>query len=634
MNYNISFDIVAVAIDIILLLSFGHIRKYSFPVYKAYISMVLVSLLTATLDLLTIPTLTMTESFPLPVVYTINTLYFMFQSLVIATFARYVFLVANVRVNTIFRKIILGAPYLLSAILIITSPFLHTVFYFDEELNYVFGELHWIIYYNAAIYILTCIVTLIKYRSSIKKKSIIVLLGQCVLNIVFVAAQAIFPEQLLMSFATSICLYIVIFSIESPKSLLDNTNSMRMESFLNITKSAYKANSSFGIIIVSIKNTKVLRNLLTNDRMDSLYTLVTDFLYSQDKDAIICRKGNGTFLFKTDKKENTAQYLEAIRQRFELVWKKDDLEMNFSAGFGYISCPEDAENTEELTELIEILSNSVTDGNVMYASNIGDRTRRREVLRAVVEAITEKTFKVFYQPIYSVDRHSITAAEALIRLFDSKLGFVPPDEFIPIAEKEGYILQIGEFVLEEVCRFYSENKLHEKGIEYIEVNLSVIQCMQHSINDRYLSILEKYGMKPEQVNFEITETSAIISYDAVKRNINDFRKSGYTISLDDYGTGYSNISYLYSIPFDYIKIDKSILWGAQKNSKILTVLENTIQMAKKLNMKIITEGIENKEHALMLTNLGCDYFQGFFYSKAVNEEDFIKYIDSFNAADY
>ena len=210
------------------------------------------------------------------------------------------------------------------------------------------------------------------------------------------------------------------------------------------------------------------------------------------------------------------------------------------------------------------------------------------------------------------------------------------DIFIPIAEKEGYILRIGKFVFEEVCRFYSENKLEEKGIEYIEVNLSVVQCMQYRFAEEFIEIMNKYGIKPSQINFEITETSATTSYNAMIRNLNVFNvfnDNGVSLSLDDYGTGYSNISYIYTLPFDRIKVDKCILWSADSNPKAYVTLKNTFQMAKKLNMSLVMEGVETEEQVRRLLDLQCDYFQGYFFSKAVNGGEFIKYIEEFSLPD-
>ena len=222
------------------------------------------------------------------------------------------------------------------------------------------------------------------------------------------------------------------------------------------------------------------------------------------------------------------------------------------------------------------------------------------------------------------------AAEALIRLFDPEYGYIHPEPMIAIAEREGYILRIGEIVFTEVCRFYSENKLDKLGIEYIEVNLSAVQCMQKHLAEQFIDIMNKYKLGPERINFEITESSAMINDAEVSRNIERFEKKGVSLSLDDYGTGYSNISYLYNLPFVIMKVDKSILWSSEKNVKADIILKNTFRMANRLNMKVVMEGVETEDQIRKLLALNCDYFQGYYFSKPIEGGKFIEYIKGFS----
>ena len=159
--------------------------------------------------------------------------------------------------------------------------------------------------------------------------------------------------------------------------------------------------------------------------------------------------------------------------------------------------------------------------------------------------------------------------EALVRLFDDNLGFVPPDEFIPIAEKNGDILVIGEIVLEKVCAFIEEYHPEDYGIKSIHVNLSVVQCMQENIGIRLLNIIDKYKIPHGLIDFEITESTADNSSENLDKIMDDFNKKGIDFSLDDYGTGYSNQSNLMRYPYSIVKIDKSLVWACDSNQKRL-----------------------------------------------------------------
>ncbi|MBQ1392080.1 MAG: EAL domain-containing protein, partial [Lachnospiraceae bacterium] len=215
---------------------------------------------------------------------------------------------------------------------------------------------------------------------------------------------------------------------------------------------------------------------------------------------------------------------------------------------------------------------------------------------------------------------------------------ISPDEFIPIAEKNGSIIKIGEYVFEEVCRLYTENKLYELGIEFIEVNLSVVQCMNKKLGESFSRILEKYNLDASHINLEITESAAASNQRTLIDSVVELNNLGFTFSLDDYGTGYSNFSYMLGMPFSIIKLDRSILWSAMnpktgmQDENAMMFLESTMHMMRRMNYKIVVEGVETIEQKKVLEEFRCDYIQGFYFSKPVPEDIFIDYVKQANAA--
>ena len=238
------------------------------------------------------------------------------------------------------------------------------------------------------------------------------------------------------------------------------------------------------------------------------------------------------------------------------------------------------------------------------------------------KAIKNEDFEVVYQPIYDVKQNKYTTAEALIRLKNTELGFIKPEEFIPLAEQNGMILKIGNFVFKSVCKFLKETQIWEKGIEYIHINLSVIQCMQEKLYEQLFSIVDYFGIPYKYINLEVTETSANASQDILKNNMKVMLENQMRFSLDDYGTGFSNTASLIEYPFNMIKLDKSLIWDAIKDEKARVILKRTINMIKELGMLVIAEGVETKNQVDMVKSLGCDYIQGYFYSYPLTGKDF------------
>ena len=186
-------------------------------------------------------------------------------------------------------------------------------------------------------------------------------------------------------------------------------------------------------------------------------------------------------------------------------------------------CPEQAKDVDNAIDLIEnMLQNLAEKENGTTApadKDLLEKISREHTIAVILKtALKNKEFFVVYQPIYCVEKNEYTTAEALVRLKHKDFGFIRPDEFIPIAERCGLILEIGEFVFKSVCEFILHEKIWEKGIEYIHVNLSVIQCMQEKLHQQLFMIMDSYGLDYKYINLEVTETSAIASSEILKSN--------------------------------------------------------------------------------------------------------------------
>jgi EAL domain-containing protein (putative c-di-GMP-specific phosphodiesterase class I) len=283
---------------------------------------------------------------------------------------------------------------------------------------------------------------------------------------------------------------------------------------------------------------------------------------------------------------------------------------------------------EDLVRIMECAlqeaEESGAEMTVIDSERMLEKDRREDqILHILKEAVREERFEVFYQPIYNVKQKRYTCAEALIRLRDDRMGYISPEEFVPIAERHGLIIEMGAFVFREVCRFYVQERLWERGIEYVDVNLSVVQCMQDDLHEQLIRVMDEYQLPYHCVNLEITETAAVLSTESLRNNMNCLMEKGVNFSLDDYGTGFSNTASIIEYPFHTIKLDKSMLWSATDSEKAMCALRHMIAMIKSMHMELVCEGVETLEQAKMLEQMGCDYFQGYYYSKPVDGERFL-----------
>ena len=231
-----------------------------------------------------------------------------------------------------------------------------------------------------------------------------------------------------------------------------------------------------------------------------------------------------------------------------------------------------------------------------------------------------------YQPIYCVEKAAYNSIEALVRYKTEEFGYIEPEEFVPLAEKNGLMLKIGSFVFREVCRFISENKLQEKGIEQVHVNLSVIQCMQEKLYEHIFDIMDHYNIDYSFINLNVTETTTIVANEVLLRNMNMMMKHNMFFSLDNYGTGLSNTNTLVKFPFKIVKLDKMLVHSAINDEKARIILHKTVTMVKDLKMKVVAEGVEDLGEYDMAIYAGCDYIQGFMFAKPLSAQEYLKFI--------
>ena len=191
------------------------------------------------------------------------------------------------------------------------------------------------------------------------------------------------------------------------------------------------------------------------------------------------------------------------------------------------------------------------------------------------------------------------------------------------------MLRLGEIIFEKVCQFVQKENPSQYGIEYIEVNLSVIQCAYEMFADNYISIMEKYNIDPHFINLEITETAALGAKKVVLSNMQKLIDYGVSFSLDDFGTGQSNLNYIVDMPVEIVKFDRTMINSYFENGKAKYVMDAAMHMIHGMELEIVAEGIETKEQFEIMKSLGISYIQGYYFSRPIPDQAFLKYITEY-----
>lgn len=534
--------------------------------------------------------------------------------------------------------VLISIPEIILIITHIIPPVRHLIYYYYGNCEYARGPLYCLYYFIAIFYFIFYVTILIKKRASIQKANMvygIVLCGGYILGMVI---GMINPYIRMTNFVQSLVLSSAFFLLENDDSYLDKTTGVyNTRRLVEDTYPLFHSKKSTYILSIKLQDLNDYRLMVGMSAMtEILHQIGSWMLGIANENLNFFRVGNGEFavlLYNADR-DKTADIAIQVRERFKKSWNySDDGSLTIPAQIWASSIPDRISTEEQVLAFSESSFNTELPQNQIYvADEMKEEGRQTKVNVAIRRAIKNNTFEVYYQPIYDTYTGKIHSCEALVRMTDPELGPVSPEEFIKVAERTGTISHIGSIVFEKVCQFISEKKPEQYGIDFIEVNLSPLQCMDQNLVSKFKEIMDKYHVQPERIILEITESAVIRNKGRINSVIQQLRDAGFKYALDDFGTGQANYSYIREFPFSIIKIDKSFLWAADKDASDRAVLKNMLSLVKDLNLQSVVEGVETKEQRDKLTKDGVNYLQGYYYSKPVPEDQFIDYLKKFNGA--
>ena len=563
----------------------------------------------------------------------------------------YMFIVSISHEQIRFKKIhlfLIVLPFLYEAITLISNYYTKFVFYIDADGNYV-RQLGLYIFYGINFYYLfICIFELVKNRASIK--TIIYSSVFTFFVLVGMALQISKPQMNILSFCISMAFIIINYILRNPRELHDANNGaynrIAFREFYFCKKKKLIDNKV--LALVQLSNFDVI---LSNYGSSNCYSILRQII------PVIMKKVgvkycfylfHNSFLFTCKDRESALEILEYIKwympspkdlkdgiRKNPLHHVQVDRDLFILENTSFIDLVEEdvAEyhKIDVLTELLQyavVINSNHNAINIIDDKIIDDFLAAKKRQKAIHAAIQDQSFEVYMQPIYDLKSKTFTGAESLLRLKDENGNFIPPSLFIPDAEKDGSIIKLGEISIRKTCEYIKRGNLVNKGIKKVNINLSIIQCMQDNIVEQIINILDEYQIPPTMIRFEITETIMATNpeqLEAVMRGLGEF---GIEFALDDYGTGYSNTSRLLTFPFSEIKFDKSFVNSMVVDDKNSIPLKYLMNMVKSSGMITLVEGVEEKETSDLIEEFGGDLIQGFYYAKPMPLEEFKKKISN------
>ncbi|TLS37869.1 bifunctional diguanylate cyclase/phosphodiesterase [Pseudalkalibacillus caeni] len=412
-------------------------------------------------------------------------------------------------------------------------------------------------------------------------------------------------------------------------ALTDLPNRLLFENL--VEQSLKKANDRLAIMFIDLDRFKLINDSLGHNTGDLILKEVSGMLKQVIKDeAVLARFGGDEFTVLmpriTDEKEAlllSQKVIDALNQPII----HNEQEYYISASIGISISPYDGKELDRLMRNAYIaMDRAKTFGAnriEFYTDEMNGQTFERLELESYLRRAIEKNELIlYYQPQISLDEQEIYACEALIRWNHPKLGLVSPAQFIPLAEETGLIEDIGIWVLNEACNQTRQWQLLGFPELSISVNVSGRQFQSPAFVASVKQALNESGLPPHCLHLEVTESTTLANTEYSKTMLNELRSLGIKVSIDDFGTGYSSLSYLKDFPLDILKIDQSFVRNIQENNADAAIVKAVITMCQGLNLSIVAEGIETKEQGEIIKSFGCQYGQGYFYSKPLSKDTF------------
>lgn len=514
------------------------------------------------------------------------------------------------------------------------NAFFDLFFTLDKEtMKYGHGigvPITFLYYLLCATFVGICAVRHNRYLGTVRRRLLITVFFITVFNLVF---QGLFPEQSLtgLVIALAVAMTIVVFcfvdvTIDELTGLNNRTGFVR-----SCDELMHKQDlNGYAMVKIQIYHMQELNERTGMDNGDRVLMLLAENIEKCVKGAkrkAVCgRIGGDTFAILTDTEIsiNTIKNMDLSE-----AIKNPLIGLDYAVSY-YVGVYRLEEGDNDVDKMLDHAGYALKWVSGNFKTNVAfydaeirrEDEHRKSVEQRVRGAILDREFKVYLQPVCDTMSRQRVSAEALVRWIDSKNQMINPGDFIPILEKNGFITELDLYVLEEVCRILRDWINQGVDVVPVSVNFSRVDVDHHGIVEEIIGIVDKYNIDHSLIKIELTESAFNDNMENIIKMLNKLRDNGFIIMMDDFGSGYSNLNMFKDMPVDIVKIDMYFLRNIENSEKGMIVLESVVNMAKRLGLKIVVEGVETQEQYDYIRKLHCEMIQGFYFAKPMPSEVF------------
>lgn len=620
--YNINFELCSLIFLILIICHFFTKRNYINLQGKIYSFYLVFIFLCIVVNLISIYFIEHANDYPIIINYIMNEIYSCLIFVMPLIFLYYILSFTPLMKKSVL--VLLATPVVFGVLMMLLNPYTNFFFYFNEQMQFVRGVGNIFVYINYFIYSLIIFIIVVYYRKKLGLTLFLTAIGILIIMNVCIMFQYFYPKIVISDMAAVITLYMLYLAMENPDIYSDSLTGVLNE------KALHEKGAQSYILIVSMRDFKLINEVFSRRFGDQILKKFAEFLMNETDKHRVFRIYGDIFVITIEEEAEGYELATKVKNRIIEEWNDNNVSVKLSVKLGLMETKGYKSNEKLYAMLEHVISEMKKSGNKsLYVVDEREKenlARKVTIQRGIADIISKGHIEMAYQPLYDIDG-KLYAIEALARMNLVKYGYVSPEEFIRMSEINGSIYRLGNVIINEVLNFVEENRERFKQGICVGINLSVIQIMRPDFAKLLIDLIDKRKIEHDKIVLEITESEAIYSNPTVMDNLRALKKAGFSLAMDDYGTGYANLNNLIDIPFSTIKIDKQVVWNSMRNRKAKIILINTIRMLQQLDFEIVAEGIETEEHLEQMKRLSINLYQGYFYTKPLSRYEIWNEID-------
>ena len=634
MMYNADFLIAAVVILLLVLRNFLGQKRAEDLNSRIFLFFAVIGILDVIAELVSNYYITSGDGdFGLAAVVT-TTIFYLFQALLPYALLCYIMTLHDNKLISVKKMLLAGLATILLASIVLTNPFTEKLFYFDVSAGYVEGPWYRLMYYSALFHLAVILILVISWRKEFGPRKTKVILDILILCGCGVVIQLLHYPLLMTGFGMSLGILALFLTINNPNANRDSLTGVYNHLYLTRrSDELIAAGKSFHIITIYLYQLKHINKVAGVEGGDYILQLTAKKLEELCGSRVFRITGK-RFLVLTMSLQEYEYYITQIKKMFEtdMQLDADSSKPATPVILSGIVHGQKLGTSGLMLEYAEYLESLSMQNGVIEVIQDDQQTMdgflyNKKVEQYLHTAIAQDLFEVYYQPVYSTEKNDFVTLEALSRLHHPELGWIAPDVFIQIAEKNHMIEQITDLQFKRVCMFINEHRDLMKKLFNIKVNLSSLDLMRSDCSSHFIRMMDDMDIHHDWIQFEITETVATEYNAGLGMVIDGFMAAGVRLCLDDFGSGYANLNTVMRLPFSAIKIDRTLLFDICNDKKRAMFYQSIVETFHRMGYSIVSEGVETEEEMSLLSSWGVDMIQGYYFSRPHPVEELLKLLN-------